>query len=112
MEISASQQGEITVVKIKGSVDALTAGEATSFFEEQVNAGNVQLVTDLTDVEYMSSAGLRTLLTTLKQVRQLDGDLRVANAQQGVQKVLEMAGLTSIMKVFDDVDSAVTSFNG
>jgi len=112
MELSSSQQGDVTVVKITGSVDALTAGEATTFLETQVKQGHLKLVTDLSDVEYMSSAGLRTLLTTLKQVRQSEGDLRIAGAQENVKKVLEMAGLTSIMKSFDDIKTAVGSFAG
>ena len=111
MDISSSQKGDITVVIIEGSVDALTAGEATTFLEDQVRKGNTKLIADLGQVEYMSSAGLRTLLTTLKQVRQSGGDLRVANPQEGVNKVLEMAGLTSIMKAYDDLDTAIDSFN-
>jgi len=112
MELSSSQQGDVTIVKISGSVDALTAGEATTFLETQVKQGHLKLVTDISDVEYMSSAGLRTLLTTLKQVRQSEGDLRIAGAQENVKKVLEMAGLTSIMKSYSDVETAVGSFTG
>lgn len=110
MEISATQQGQVTVVKIVGTVDAMTAGSATAFLEETVQGGNVHIVTDLTDVDYMSSAGLRTLLTTLKATRQVEGDLRIANPQDAVLKVFNMAGLTSVLDIYDDVDSAVKSY--
>jgi anti-sigma B factor antagonist len=112
MEITSIQQGDVSIIKIMGSVDAFTAGEATAFLKGEVDAGRTQLVVDLTEVEYMSSAGLRTVLMILKQVRQFDGDLRLANPQEAVAKVLTMAGLTSIMSIYADLESAIDSFKG
>ena len=111
MEISSTQQGDITIIKIEGSVDAFTAGDATSYLRKVVDEGFTLLVLDLTDVEYMSSAGLRTMLMILKQVRQYDGDLRLAGPREAVSKVLSMAGLTSIMTIYDSLEDAVASYN-
>ena len=104
------QIDQTTLVSIAGSVDALTAGEVASFLSAQINTGHRQIVADLSRVDFMSSAGLRAILATLKETRQQGGDLRLAAAQPGVEKVLKMSGFITILKFFPTVDEAVASF--
>jgi anti-sigma B factor antagonist len=116
MELSFRQQNDTTIVSIAGSVDALTAGEATSYIMEQIRKSEankslpIQMVLDLSQVEFMSSAGLRAILASLKECRQKGGDLRLAAAQMGVDKILRMSGFTSILKSFPSIDEAVNSY--
>ena len=112
MNITADQRGQVTIVAIEGSVDALTAGEVTNFLSAQIHTGAHRLVADLSRLEYISSAGLRAFLAALKEARQAGGDLRLAAAQDNVQRLLNMAGFTSITKFYADVDMAVASFAG
>src|SRR5437764_11258102 len=110
MEISTGSRGEVAVVAIAGSVDALTADELTAYLDGRVKEGKVRLVADLSRVVYVSSAGLRSFLATLKAARQAGGDLHLAAAQENVQNLLAMAGFTSIMKTYPDVDTAVADW--
>ena len=110
MEIKHESKGEITVVAIAGSLDALTAPQLTDYLTKEMGAGHNQLVVDLAGLEYTSSAGLRVMLNAVKEARQHDGDLRVAAVRPTVSKVFEMSGFTSILKFFPDVDAAVKSF--
>lgn len=110
MDILLKQFDQTTVVSITGSIDALTAPEVTTFLSKQVADGMHHLVLDLSGVDFMSSAGLRAILTVLKESRQQGGDLRLAAAQPGVAKILKMSGFTTILKDFNSVDEAVTSF--
>jgi anti-anti-sigma factor len=111
VDLSVKQVNQTTVVTVAGSVDALTAGEVASFLSEQIGAGQNQLVADLSQVDFMSSAGLRAILATLKESRQQGGDLRLAAAQPGVDKILKMSGFTSILKAFSTVDEAIASYS-
>jgi anti-sigma B factor antagonist len=110
MQISITEQAGVTVVTVAGSLDALTADTLTEALQAQVRAGRTRLVASLAALEYTSSAGLRVLLGTLKDARQRGGDLRLAGAQERVQRVLDLSGFTSILKCFPDVPSAVASF--
>lgn len=110
MDLSSNQINQATVVSITGSVDALTAGDVTHFINAQIGGGRTRIVVDLGQVDFMSSAGLRAILATLKESRRQGGDLRVAAAQPGVGKVLNMAGFTNILNVYATVDEAVASF--
>lgn len=110
MNISKTQEGNITIIKIVGSLDALTAAKLTEFFTAEVASGNAKLVADLAGLEYSSSAGLRVLLNATKESRQSGGDLRLANVQGNVQKILDMSGFTSILKFYPNVAEAVKSY--
>ncbi|TFY96455.1 STAS domain-containing protein [Ramlibacter rhizophilus] len=110
MDIRYSESGPITVVGIEGSVDSLTADRLTESLEAKLREGRVRLVADFSQVSYTSSAGLRSLLAAVKDARQRGGDLRLAAVQPQVQRVLSLAGFTSIIRVFDDVPAAVDSY--
>ncbi len=112
MDISLSTNGPVTVVAISGSVDSLNADQLTQSFDAQVRSGRIRLVADFSSVSYTSSAGLRSLLAAVKDSRRAGGDLRIAAVQPSVQRVLSLSGFTSIIRVFDDVGSAVDSFAG
>ena len=110
MNIEVEQGGHVTVVHISGSVDSLTAETLMQAFSSEVGAERIRLVADFSGVDYTSSAGLRALLATLKSTRGLGGDLRLAAVRPAVRKVLELSGFTSILKIFDDVPTAVASY--
>ncbi len=110
MQISIAQQDGVTVVAVAGSLDALTADTLGAALQEQVRAGRTRLVASFADLEYTSSAGLRALLATVKQARSRGGDFRLAAVMPPVQKVLDMSGFTSILKMYPDVELAVASF--
>ena len=99
-------------VHIAGSVDGVTADELHQVLSGELAANHHSLVADFGEVEYMSSAGLRVLLATLKHARSRGGDLRLAALNPDVRKVLELSGFTRILRVFDTVDAAVGSFGG
>jgi anti-anti-sigma factor len=111
MEFTVTTQGQATVVAVTGSIDALTADEVTAFLAGQLRQGEMRLVFDMSRVDYISSAALRTILATLREARRLGGDLRLASIQPNVQKVLQVSGFTTILKVFPDVDAAGASFD-
>ncbi len=110
METSSTMQGNIAVVSVSGSVDALTAEGLVAALLAEINAGHTRLVADLSSVDYASSAGLRAILTALKAARSQGGDFRLAGVQKNVNKVLELSGFTSILKVYPDTAAAVASF--
>lgn len=110
MDIHIQPRGGVAIVAIAGSVDGLTAETLLSTLQAHVEDGHTRLVVDLAAVEYTSSAGLRALLATVKEARRRGGDLRLAEINPNVRKVLELSGFTTILKIFGAVDEAVASF--
>ena len=110
MDVSSSDRGRVTVVSITGSVDALTAPALADALQKQTTMGHARIVADLNALEYTSSAGLRVLLSAVKEARQHGGDVRLAAVRHDVLKVLELSGFTTILKLYPDVEAAVASF--
>ena len=111
MDVTVNQDGQATIVAVEGSVDALTADDFLQSMQGQLAGGKVQLVADLSGVDYASSAGLRAILVALKESRQRGGDLRLAAVRAGVYRVLELSGFNSILKIYDHVEAAVASYD-
>ncbi len=112
MEIRLQEISGIQVISVIGSIDALTSSELASSITGQIALGKTNLILDLGQVNFMSSAGLRVILMALKETRSLGGDLRLAAPQPGVAKVLDLSSFTSIMKCFPAIEPAVESFKG
>ena len=111
MEIKDKQVDGVTVILLMGSIDAMTAPKITEFIQGQVANGNTKLIADMSGVDYTSSAGLRVLLGAIKETRAQSGDLRLTGIQPDVQKVLNLSGFTSILKIFDTLEGAVASYS-
>jgi anti-sigma B factor antagonist len=110
MKTEVTQENNSTIVTVTGTVDALTAPELAKILVNQIAEGHVNLIVDLVGVEFMSSAGLRTLLGAVKESRSNGGDLRIASTNPGIDKVLKMSGFHNIAKVFPSPAEAVSSF--
>jgi anti-anti-sigma factor len=110
MKTEVKHEQGVTIVSVSESVDALTAADLSKALSAQIAEGRANLVVDLTGVEFMSSAGLRTLLGAVKESRSNGGDLRIASTNPGIDKVLKMSGFHNIAKVFASQSEAVASF--
>ena len=96
MEIREERSEGALVVAPVGRVDSNTAGELERRLLSRLAAGERQLVIDLADVEYISSAGLRVLLLALNKLKAAGGRLALCSMGQSVREVFELAGFTAI----------------
>ncbi len=109
MNIKVSERDHVTLVEASGRIDSMNAHELGEALIREIEGGHVHLVLDLASVDYMSSAGLREIVSALKKVRS-SGDLRLAQPSPRVQEVLEMAGLDTIFQIYPSQIEAVGSF--
>src|SRR5512136_363921 len=110
MEISTKDMKRVSLVTVSGRVDSATAPDFEKVLQSFIQANRCQIVVDLKAVDYMSSAGLRGLVSALKASKSGGGDLRLAQPSSRVREVLELAGLNAIFVVYDDIVGAVGSF--
>jgi len=110
MQITTKPLKRVEVISVSGRVDSTTAPEFENALKGALDSGRHHIVLDLSDVDYMSSAGLRAMVSALKSARHHNGDLRLANPSPRVAEVLQLAGLTTIFEVFPSQVDAVGSF--
>jgi anti-sigma B factor antagonist len=107
MEISISQQPKAVVVAVKGRMDAVSAPEFERMMAEHMATGANRFVLACDALEYISSAGLRSLLTTTKTLKGRNGELVCVALKDVVREVFEIAGFTAIFPIFDSIDIAL-----
>jgi anti-sigma B factor antagonist len=110
MEISTKEMKRVSLVTVGGRVDSATAPDFEKALQALIQASRSQIVLDLKGVDYMSSAGLRAMVSALKAAKSGGGDLRLAQPSERVRAVLELAGLDAIFTTYDDLIEAVGSF--
>jgi anti-sigma B factor antagonist len=110
VEINVSAHNQVTLVEVSGRIDSMNADELGKALSNAMDSGDTQLVLDLSSVEYMSSAGLREMVNSLKKAKKAAGDLRIAQPSDRVREVLEMAGLDTIFRIFSNQAEAISSY--
>ncbi len=110
LDFRISEMDHVTLIEVNGRVDSMNANELGDTLSEQIELGARQLVLDLAQVSYMSSAGLRELVTAFRKLQDTAGDLRLAQPSSRVLDVLEMSGLDSIFQIFATQVDAVGSY--
>ena len=97
MMIEIKKNAESTTIEVVGRLDTTTAPSLEKTINEDV--GQVKnLVLDLKGLEYISSAGLRVLLSAQKKMQQL-GVMKVINVCESVMEVFEMTGFADILVI-------------
>lgn len=109
MQLNVSKREGVTVVNVIGSVDTFTAEELTTTFKKLIAEGATKIIANLKETEYVSSAGLRSFLTGMKEARAQGGDLRLAALRVPVQRVMQLSGFTKIFGIDEDVAAAFTT---
>ena len=110
MNIEMRELKHVSVVKVSGRVDSSTAPEMEKSLQGLLDSGRAQMVLDLQETDYLSSAGLRVLVAMHKATKKNGGGLCLAQPSTRVKEVLDLAGLTPVFAVYPDVVEAVGSF--
>ncbi len=110
MKVETRELKNVSVVKVSGRVDSLTAPDLDNVLKDHLNADRNNVVVDLQETEYMSSAGLRALVAALKEAKKRGGNVRLAQPSTRVQEVIDLAGLTPVFDIHPDVVEAVGAF--
>lgn len=108
MRIDHTELKRCDLIALSGRIDSSKAPEVEAKFKELIEKGRYRYVLDMSGVEYVSSAFLRVLVSTLKTVKRWNrGNIYLAALPQRVREVLELAGLLPLFKVYDTAAEAV-----
>jgi anti-anti-sigma factor len=110
MKLSETKIENLIIVSIEGEIDAATGPKLAGFFNEQLSKTK-SLIADFSKVDFISSAGLRVLLGTVKEARSSGGDLRLAKVRKKAYKAFKMSGFTRILKIYPDLEAAIESYS-
>jgi anti-sigma B factor antagonist len=98
MKLTKEKNGSDLIVRLSGELNTLTAPELSALLDQEL--GGVQsLILDFKECDYVSSAGLRVLLATFKQMKAANGSMSLDNVGVNFRDVLENTGLDAVFGI-------------
>ena len=107
MEIEHRVENDVLVFEIKGRLDAATAPVAEETIKESMAEDTNRLLFDLSQLEYLSSGGLRVILGAAKEIRRREGKVALAALTQYVYEIFEVSGFTAMIPIKDTVEEGL-----
>ena len=98
LQINKEVAGEMLTVHIKGDLNVKTSPILEDELAKSIS-GVKKLVLDFTDVEYISSAGLRVLLAMEKTMRRQSGKMKLLHVNPAVKEIIRLAGFLQVMHI-------------
>ncbi len=99
MDIASEQSGDRTILKISGRLDGLWSDHLERQIDERLRNEQHDLVLDLAGVEFMSSAGIRVVVSSHRKLQALSGRFALRNLPGPVAQVMSMTGLLSLLTI-------------
>lgn len=109
-KIEVNSHKRVDVVTVSGRIDSSNAPELDAALKGLLESGRTNIILAMSDANYMSSAGLRAIVTALRTAKKNRGDVRLAAPSERIVEVLKLAGLEEVFETYDDEVSAVGSF--
>jgi anti-sigma B factor antagonist len=110
MQISVKTTNEVKVLAFEGRLDTQTSPDAQQQLTRLIEEGENRFLVNFEKLDYISSAGLRVLLAAAKQLKGIDGELRICSLNEVVREVFDISGFTTIFKVFGNESEALDGF--
>ncbi|MEE4312044.1 MAG: STAS domain-containing protein [candidate division KSB1 bacterium] len=114
IQLSVKQTGannDISIIKVGGYIDTTTSAELEHSLDTLLKSNNYNIIIDLENVDYISSAGWGIFISELKGIRDRGGDLKLVKMMPDVYEVFELLEFHYILKAFDSIEDAIADFD-
>ena len=106
----SSRDDTISAVRVDGVIDTLTATQLEEVLDKLIKRGRFGIILDLAGVDYISSAGWGIFISRIKEIRDNEGDIKLANMVPNVLEIYELLEFDNILSTYDSVNAARAAF--
>ena len=110
MNITTSDANGVKIVEIEGKLDTNTCSEAEKHLTQLLDGGTKKVLLEFDKLEFISSAGLRVVLSTAKRLEADGGELRICSLNETMHEIFEISGFGMILNVHDSAAEALDGF--
>jgi anti-anti-sigma factor len=113
IQVSTEVRGnhnQVSVIKVGGFIDTTTSSEVERALTSLLKQNRFNIVIDLGNVDYISSAGWGIFISEIKSIREHNGDLKLVRMIPDVYEIFELLEFHHILDVYDSVEEAVRKF--
>ena len=105
--VEAGREKNVKIVSVKGALDALSAPEFEQSLSAFIDEGDINFIVDFGELEFISSAGLRSILRIGQTLKTKQGQIRFCGLQEQAAKVFKISGFSSLIPVHQSVAEAL-----
>lgn len=110
MKIDKRKDGNLTILEPHGRLDSQDGPVFEQTIEKTIESGSSSIVINMSEITYISSHGLRVILTGAKLAKAAGGRLAICSSQESVQKVFDITGVATLIGIYREYADAVDSF--
>ena len=107
MEIANRVENDVTIITVEGRMDASNAPIAEAEINKALEDDKKRLLFDLSELEYLSSGGLRVILGAAKEIRRREGKVALAALKEYVYEIFEISGFTAMIPIKDTIEEGM-----
>jgi len=100
---------DLLIVRVEGALDTNSSGQLESTLVQLLDRGARRIILELTEMDYVSSVGLRVFLASLKRLKANDGRLVLSGLNDEVQEIFDMAGFSPLFEIVASLEEARSS---
>lgn len=101
MEVNVVKKETYLMFRLEGSLDIYTSLDFKAALENYIKDNSLEVVIDMTALNYIDSSGIGILIKALNYVQGLNGKMCVANLKPAIEKVFKVSGLTSYFEILN-----------
>ncbi len=109
MEIIESRNNGILIIKVNGRLDSNTYNHLSQKMDSL--SRETKIVFDLSDLDYISSAGLRVVLMQAKKAKKMNGDFRLCNMKSFIKEIFDITGFSKILNIDSTLEISIAEIN-
>lgn len=106
LDLSSSERGDHSVLSLRGEIDVYTAPLLRQAILDLLEQNKLNVVVDMTEVDFLDSTGLGVLVEGLKRVRSREGSFSIVATQDKILKIFDITGLNKAFPIHPSVDQA------
>lgn len=108
MNLKTEKKDKWLVIYLEGRLDVMLSQSLEQTVMQEIEKGEIFLLFNLAEVEYMSSSGLRVFISTMRKLNDKKGEIRLCNMSESVRKILKIVDLESMFKIFSSEEEALS----
>lgn len=109
---SIKERGDISVINLKGFLDAHTAPTLENNFTQLINSSKYKIVVNFEELAYISSAGLGVFMAYIESIRDNRGDIKLTNMSDKVFNIFDLLGFPLLYEIYKNEEEAIKKFSG
>jgi len=101
-EVAREDHSDISILRLKGFLDAHTAPNFEQAIQELIEENRYNIIVSMSDLNYISSAGLGVFMGFIEEIREKEGDIKLSNMTDKVFKVFDLLGFPALYQIFKE----------